>query len=170
MNWVLIWGGYNFSDKTVQKNGQLCHPSVAWLCRIPRENSANILEGVTYFPTTSLNPLRVKPLFLEALILSSTWRFSDVTWSDSASASLDGSYACDSPKSLSLLAWNPARFTIILWFICLMFALHCQMFMTPSDQRIWPSETLTDIVERGRGGERRAFVFVLRWLWLPVTS
>ena len=138
-------------------------------CRITRGNFANILEGVTYFPRTSLNPLRVKPLFLEALSLLSPWRwrFSDVTWTHSARAPLGGSSACDSPQSLITFI-NPARFTIILCDLLVAY-LHCTVrcswhptIRKPGHQRHWQAKG------KARGGEGGAFAFVLCWLRLAL--
>lgn len=47
-----------------------------------------------------------------------------------------------------------------LWCICLLFALYCQTFMTPNDQRIWPSETLTELMKKRERRRKKEFLFL----------
>lgn len=162
MNRVLIWRSIIFQMNLPKSTW--CHPSFqSAFAGLQRGNFANVL-GVTYFPRTSLNPLRVKSLFLEALSLSSSWRFSDATWPHSARASLGGSSACESPKSLIDFP-NPARLTIILCDVIVSY-VHCTV------RRSWHATIRECGHERHRhdrpsgemrGGERRALGFVLRW-------
>lgn len=154
MNRELVWRSIIFRMNLPENTWY--HPSFhSTFAGLQRGNFANVLECVTYFPRTSLNPWRVMLLFFEALSLSSSWKLSHATWPHSARASLGGSSACESPKPLA--SPNPARFIIILCDAVVSY-LHCTVrrswhtrIRECGHERHWHNSP-----GRDEGGERRA--------------